>query len=461
MYHLCSSMTMEQAGNPNWILPAVRRMYMLAWRKGFYGYVIVPSAFLVYFVLGGAYYSQSVLAPVMAAELGWSAAALGVGFSIYALTTTVCAPLVGAFVLRFGPRLAVLVGALLVAVALVLLTTTTTTWQFYVFVILLGIGIHLGAPLPTQQLVGNWFVLRRSLFLGLVLSGAGLGGLFIATLAASLIAASGSWRTAWQALAGLMLIPVLIALLLLRNRPEELGQRADGISQEPDPDLGTRTVVDGPDGRVYRTMLQWETRNAIKTRSFWLIALAAGVMFFLLQATTAHQVAYLAGEAGLDLAIAASALGLVAGSSVIGRLVAGWLGDRVEPRYVIAGLLLAMGLSLLILMVGQGLVALYVYVVLFGVGYGGIIVVTSAAFLNYFGTSRYAQIMGISMPVGAVLGILSPLLVGGIKDATGSYLPAFVLMIGTAVAGALFAALARPPVHQEATSARVQPDSVI
>jgi MFS family permease len=170
-------------------------------------------------------------------------------------------------------------------------------------------------------------------------------------------------------------------------------------------------------------------------------------------------VAYLAGEAGFDLTVAASALGLVAGSSVIGRLSAGWLGDRFEPRYVMAGLLLSMGLSLLILMAGRGLLTLYANVVLFGAGYGGIIVVSSAATLNYFGARSYAQIMGISMPIGTLLGFLSPLLVGAIKDATGSYVPAFLLMVGFAIAGALCAMLARPPVAEAATPVLATPDS--
>ena len=96
----------------------------------------------------------------------------------------------------------------------------------------------------------------------------------------------------------------------------------------------------------------------------------------------------------------------------------------------------------------------------FGIGYGDIIVVSSAALLNYFGAKSYAAIMGISMPVGTVLGILSPLLVGGIKDATGSYVPASALMVGVAVAGALCAFLARPPVPEMATLTQVVPDSV-
>jgi MFS family permease len=432
---------------------------MLAWRKGFYGYTIVISAFLVYFFLGGAYYSLSVLAPVMAEDLGWGAAQFGAAFSIFALTMGTGAPLVGAFVVRFGPRLAILGGSIVVAAGLILLSTTHAIWQLYGFVIVVGAGISLGGILPAQQIVGNWFVLRRSLFLGLVLSGAGVGGLAITTLAARVVTASGSWRNSWLVLAGLMVLPVLIAVLLLRNRPEELGQSTDGTNLDPDAQEGI--AASRPTGRIYRTSVQWDTRAALRTRSFWLISLATGIMFFLLQAITAHQVAFLAGEAGHDLTIAASALGLVAGTSVIGRLFSGWLGDRIEPRYVIAGLLLAMGLSLLVLVLGQGLIALYIYVILFGVGYGGIIVMSSAAFLNYFGTKSYAQIMGVSMPVGTALGIISPLLVGGIKDANGSYVPALLLMVGIAVAGALCAYLGRPPVPEAITTSQVVADSPI
>ncbi len=426
---------------------------MLAWRRGFYGYAIAVSAFLIFAVLGGVYYGLAVFAPVMAEDLGWSASAFGAAFSVFALVSGITAPLAGAFVVRFGPRLAILGGSVLVASSFVLLSTTTRTWQFYTFIFLLGTGVTLGARLPAQQLVGNWFVLRRSLFLGLVLSGAGLGGLVITTLAAGLVSATGSWRTSWLALALLMVLPVLLSLLLLRNGPEELGQRPDGANQEPD--FKTGVAAQRPANCVYQTEGQWETGTALRTPAFWLISLAGGVMFFLLQAMTAHQVAYLAGEAGMDLAVAASALGLIAGSSVIGRLAAGWLGDRVEPRYVMAGLLLTMGLSLLILMAGQGLVALYIYVVLFGIGYGGMVVLPAAIFLNYFGSKRYAAIMGISMPAGNVLAVLSPVLVGGIKDASGSYLPAFVLMVGIAVAGSLCALLAKPPVSHAADAALV------
>jgi len=413
-------------------------------RKGFYGYVIATSAFVAYLLLGGTYYALSVLAPVMAADLGWSATEFGAAFSIFAVLLGLSGPPVGAFVVRFGSRLSILIGSLLGAGALALLSITSTIWQFYAFTTMLGFGFGLGSILPMQQLIGNWFVSRRSLFLGLVMTGAGLGGLILAPLTGSLIDILGSWRPVWLILAALLLLPALLALLLIRDKPEDVGQEADGGGQG----AGLAASAAGLDktNRVYRSTESWETSAAIRTAAFWLMTLACGIMGFLLQAVTAHQVAYLADEAQVDLTVAASALGLIAGSSIVGRLLSGWLGDREEPRFVTAGLLLLMSLSLLILVTGTGLLSVYLYVVLFGIGYGGIIVLIPGIVLNYYGSRNSASIMGIAMLLQTLLGAVGAVLVGGIRDASGSYVPAFGLMIGLGAVGALCAYSAKPPV---------------
>lgn len=416
---------------------------MRAWRKESYRYVIAASAFVVYLLVAGIYYGLSVLIPIMAADLGWTATAFGAAFSIFALLLGLSAPLVGAFVVRFGARVAILIGSLLAATALAFMSITSAVWQLYALIILLGSGFGLGTMLPMQQLIGDWFVTRRSLFLGLVLSGAGLGGLVIAPLTSGLASVLGSWRPVWLVLASLLLLPALLALFVIRDRPEDLGQRAEGVTQRTGP--GTTAPAPEETHRVYRSRHLWETKAAIQTRAFWLITLACGIMFFLLQAITAHQVAYLVDEAQIDLTVAASALGLIAGSSIVGRLASGWLGDRVEPRVVTAGLLLMMSFSLIVLLFGNGLVSLYLYVVLFGIGYGGIIVLIPAMVLNYYGSRNSAAIMGIAMLMQTILGALGAIVVGGIKDAHNSYLPAFWLMIGMGVAGALCALAASPP----------------
>lgn len=419
---------------------------MPAWRHRSYGYVIAASAFACYLLLGGSYYSLSVLAPLMAADLGWSATAFGAAFSIFALLLGLSSPLAGAFVVRFGPRLAILIGSLIVSVALAFLSTATALWQFYALTTLLGLGFGMGGTVSMQQLIGNWFFQRRSLLMGFVLTGAGLGGLIFAPLTGSLAVGLGSWRPVWLILAALLLLPGLLALLVIKDDPEGQRRRAESPGAAPDPKRGNPAHAQ-KDG-VHRSVRSWETAAAVRSRAFWLLSLTWGIMGFLLQGVTGHQVAYLANEAQVDLTIAASALGLIAGSSIVGRLVSGWLGDRVEPARVTAGLLACMSLGLAVLVAAGGLFGTYLYVVLFGIGYGGVIVLMPTIILNYYGAQRSAAIMGVAMLLHTGLGAAGGSVVGHIKDVVGSYVPAFVLMIGLGAAGALSALLARPPVVQ-------------
>ena len=427
---------------------------MLAWRRGFYGYVIVVAAFFVYMFLAGSYYSLSVLVPVMAKELGWSATAFGAAFSVLAVVMGLSAPINGAIVVRFGPRLSMLIASLLAALAFASLSLTASLWQLYVSTVALAWAVGLGGLLAVQQIVGNWFVRRRALFLGLVLTGAGLGGLLIASLTSSLMATFGSWQAAWIGIAALMSVPGVVALLFIKDKPEQMGQQVDGASDEPA--LEGQETTGGQSDRVYKSTHQWQTRAALGTRAFWLVALAGGTGYFLFQAVTAHQVAYLSGEGGLTLAVAASTLGLAAGLSIAGRLLAGTLADRIEPRFLMAAFLLLQGLGLLLLITGQSLAAIYGYVFLYGVAYGGLIVLSPVTNLNYFGTENFAAIQGFSMPVGTLLAAVSPLIVGGIKDIGGSYVPAFGLAVGVALAGAFCALLARPPVPDKGVVAPVE-----
>lgn len=429
---------------------------MPARRKAFYGYLIAASAFVSYLLMGGTYYSLSVLAPVMAADLGWSAAAFGAAFSIFAVLLGLSGPPVGAFVGRFGPRLAILISSLLSSLALALFSTTTALWQFYAFTTILGLAFGLGTMLPMQQLIGNWFFERRSLFLGFVITGAGLGGLVFAPLTGGLADTFGSWRPVWPILAALLLIPGLLALFVIRDKPDQTGK---GVT--PDPDAGADGAHQGYNGRVYRTIELWETKKAVRTRAFWLLTISWGIMGFLLQAVTAHQVAYLADEAQVDLTVAASALGLIAGSSILGRLGSGWLGDRTEPRFITGTLLLLMSLGLSLLVGGRGLLSVYAYVVLFGIGYGGIIVLLPAIVQNYYGARHSASIIGVSMLLHTVLSAIGAPVVGRVKDAGGSYVPAFGLMIVLGTVGALCAFLATPPAPQEVDTRHPVPDSPV
>jgi MFS family permease len=418
---------------------------MLASQRGFYGYVIALVAFVIFFLLAGSFYALSVLVPYMAAEMDWSATEFGIAFSIIFLVAGFSSPLVGIIIGRFGPRFSMVVGSFMVSASLFLLSTTTNLWQLYAFSILLGAGVTAGAILPVIQIVGDWFHNRRSSIMGLVAAGGGMGGLLFAPLASSLTLMFETWRTTWLILGTITLIPAILTVLFVRSKPADLGQEPDGVTpsltkdQQPTPAQHVQ--------RVYKSNTDWNASAATRTRAFWLITLAITASIWAMQAVVAHQVVFLSEERSVDLELAASALGFMAGFSIIGRILGGWLGDRVEPRLVIAGLLSLQAGSLLVLTILPGKVPIYFYVVTFGIGYGGMAVLPAAIMFNYFGSKNYAAIMGVALPVATFLGAISPVVAGLFKDLSGTYLPAFGIMVGVCVFGVICALFARPPLQ--------------
>lgn len=416
---------------------------MLASPRGFYGYVIALVAFLIFLLLAGSFYGLSVLVPFMSAEMGWSATEFGTAFTIIFLTVGFSSPLVGIIIRRFGPRFSMVLGSFMVATSLSLMSITTSLWQLYVFSILLGAGVTAGAILPVIQIVGEWFAIRRSAIMGLVAAGGGTGGLLFAPLASSLTILFESWRTTWLVLGGITLIPALLTLLFIRSKPADLGQKPDGVTSILKENQASDPAQ--PVDRVHKSKTDWQVKAVLRTRAFWLITLSKTTSIWAMQAVIAHQVVFLNEERNIDIELAASALGFMAGFSIFGRIFGGWLGDKVEPRLVMAGLLSLQAASLLALSTLPGLVPIYFYVVSFGIGYGGMAILPAVIMINYFGSKNYAAIMGVALPVGTFLGATSAVIAGLIKDLSGTYLPAFFIMVAFAIVGMILAVSAKPP----------------
>lgn len=412
----------------------------------FYGYRIAAATVAVGFLLGGFPYALSVLGPLMAKEFMWSATALGGAFTMFSLGSGFAGPIIGPIVVKIKPRLAIIVGSILMAVSLAFLSTTNAIWQFYLFVALLDIGIVLGQYLPCQQLMGNWFAKRRGTMLGIVLAGANMGGFVMPNLTSSLVTSLGSWQVTWRVLIPVVLLAAVLSVLVIRNRPEDVGQVPDGPGRER---AGEGEAKKGASA-VYKSAHSWELRDALRTSSFWLLVVAYSVMGFLYNANTSQVVNYLHGEVQVDLALAASVVGAVAGISVVGNMGVGWLGDRIQTRHLMSALQLCMGLGFVLLLTKLGTPAYYGYSLLFGIGFGGTIVMSSAAMQNYYGPASFSAIIGVAMPIAKIIGSLSPIVLGGIKDLTGSFVPGFLVMVVVGLLGAVCAFLATPPKPREA-----------
>jgi len=201
--------------------------------RDFYGWIALSGAMLVYFTTSGTFfYSYGVFLPAMCSEYGWSRALVGGGLSVALLGFGLPSPLVGASINRFGPRANIAFGNLVVAVGLAGMSIATEVWQIYLFYgILVGLGSAFGLYLTCTTVVNNWFIRKRSLGMGLVISAGGLGGFLFPPLATWLISNIGL-QMAWLVLAIIQLACAVLmgGLILVRNRPEDMGQLPDGIS---------------------------------------------------------------------------------------------------------------------------------------------------------------------------------------------------------------------------------------
>jgi len=412
-------------------------------RKGgvFYGWITLAGAMLVYFTSAGTFfYSFGVFLPTMCDDLGWSRSALAAGLSLGLLIHGLVGPLAGVSIAKFGPRVNLVLGNLLSAIGLAGMSLAQEVWHVYFFYGgLIGIGAGFGLYMACTTVVNNWFVRRRSLGMGLVVAAGGLGGFAFPLLVARLISTVG-WQMSWLVLAGINLtFAVLIGgLILVRNRPEDIGQVPDGVSIEPaEQETDHRS-------RVYQSPVDWQTKQAMRKPATWLITTLFAANFFAIGTITAHQVAYLQ-DAGFSPMVAAMALSLVPGASMIGRLGFGALALRFEVRHLAIASFVVQLMALGILLTTKNLALIYIYSALFGISYGALLVALPTFIGGYYGRTHYAQILGVIFPLGIVAEAVGPVLAGAIYDATATYTPAFAIVATFSLVGLVCAALVRPP----------------
>ena len=139
-----------------------------------------------------------------------------------------------------------------------------------------------------------------------------------------------------------------------------------------------------------------------------------------------HEVAYLT-DIGISVVAAATALGLMVAISILGRIVFGWLGDRFDKRYVLIATYVLQAIGVLILANVKTIEQVYIFLVIYGLGYGGAIPIYIAMRGEYFGRKAFATIAGIMQLFIVIPTVVGPIFAGYVYDVTGSYHNAFML----------------------------------
>jgi sugar phosphate permease len=407
----------------------------------FYGWwVAIATAIIILVASASPLYVFSALIDPLEEEFGWSRAAIGAGPSIAAVMVGLSTPVAGYLVDRIGAPRLLAAGVLLIGGGNLIISQMQAIWQFYAFAAVLAVGMGLADVPICAVAVAHWFVKWRGRALGIMSAGAGASGLMV-VLAAFLIAPLG-WRTGLLIVGSGQLVICIPLALTVRHRPEEVGLLPDGESSAPAEALADPPpeAADAGGDRHVGQSKGLTVRQALRTRSFWLLAAALVLTWVGSLAVIIHLIPYLDESAGFtEEGAALIAMGVPFGS-LVGRLGFGWLADYFSKRSLMAAAWGLQGLGILIFAGVQSPWQAIVFLAAFAPAFGAAITVLPALIAEYFGLRALGSIQGLLMAAGMLGGFLGPISAGGVYDALETYRPAF-LVLGLAA----FAAVALVP----------------
>ena len=389
--------------------------------KLFYGWVVVVAFLFIGTTIWGTRFSFGVFFKSIESEFDLTRVATSGIFSVYMVLGGVFAILGGWALDRYGPRIIVLLMGLFTGLSLLLTSQTNSSWQLFItYSLLLAIGT--GAMyVVVMSTVSRWFDKKRGLVLGIASSASGLGIFGAAPFAAYLISNFG-WRMSYIVMGLIALLIVIPLSRLLRKDPYEIGALPDGAKSDSR-EMGEQKPKN-KEGSIQAADLS--LLQVFRTRSFWLLGFIWLLYASCIVLVLIHIVPH-ATDIGISTMEAAVILSLIGGANAAGRVLMGSVSDSIGGKAAaIICSLLQVG-AMVWLIWSQELWMFYLFALVYGFAYGGLVPPVTALIVDTFGLRNIGVILGmldIGWGVGAAIG---PAIGGLIFDVSNSYSIAFLI----------------------------------
>ena len=405
-------------------------------KQFFYGwYLVAVGVFLLSISSLGVFRGMSPLMPVLQKNFGWTRTQISLSSLLPRVEGAALGPIEGFLIDRIGARKMVLIGFSIMAVGFVLFSFIQNLWQFYAVFILINLGNGIGGWLAVVTILNSWFRRKRTIAMAGAMSGILIAGIFVPPYT---IALNHGFRVTVFVFGLIILAVALPCVKIIKNNPEELGLLPDGAETESDLDKSTPSKI-SQDQEVEFTVGQ-----ALKTRVFWILTVAHVSSTISLATLSIHLMARLQ-DIGLS-STTASYIELVSSVVALPSLfVAGWLGDKVSKKYLVALFRFLQGISTIVLTVANGLPLALLFAVFYGIAFGGRIPLMTAIRGDYFGRKAFASIMGWSMLPNGILMAIAPVWAAWMFDTYGSYTVPFLSYAVINLAGALIMLVVKKP----------------
>ncbi len=398
-----------------------------------WSWVIAVISFVTLIGAAGFRSAPSVLMNPLHDEFGWSHAEIGSAVSINVTLFGLMSPFAAALMDRFGVRPVVCTALALVAAGSGLTVFMTAAWQL---LLLWGVVVGIGTGCMSMAFVATistrWFVARRGLVSGILTAGNATGQLIFLPIISAITSHHG-WRPASLVIATAALAVIPVVAVLMRDHPHDIGITAFGATAtDPGPAKAART---GSSAGVALAAL----RDATRVPAFWLLAGSFAICGATTNGLIGTHFIPAATDHGMPPTTAASLLALVGVFDVGGTILSGQLTDRYDPRLLLLVYYIGRGLSLLLLpsllsrnvTPGTG-----VFVLFYGLDWVATVPPTVAICRQYFG-DRAPIVFGWVFAAHQIGAALAASGAGYIRDADGSYNPAFYGAAGLCVVAAV------------------------
>lgn len=403
------------------------------------GWTVVLAALGINLILG-VLYAWGVMGKALVVQEHWTRAQASLPFTVSTLAFAVTMIFAGRCQDRLGPRVVAMAGGIILGMGLMLSSFAETAGAMVLtFGIVGGVGIGLGYSATTPPSL-KWFPpARKGLITGIVVSGVGLAAVYMSPLTAHLIRITSIQQTFVVLGAGTVIFVSLLAQLL-SNPPDS--EVSIAVRQQ--------TAAKAPAAPALADCDWQQMLRSSQFYQLWLmfvLAASAGLMVIMHVAIIAKEQAHVDAWGFWLIAILALC-------NTAGRLVSGWLSDRIGRTRTMVLAFLLQAVNMLSFSHYNTPALLIFGSALTGLCYGTIFTLFPAATADLYGVRNLGVNYGLLFTAFGVAGVTGPYVAGRIRDSFGSYAHAYTLAAIMLLGGTALALTVRPPKVAAASGAK-------
>jgi len=407
----------------------------------FYGWYIVIFALLANFMAtGSSFYIMNAFMEPLCQTRGWSRTDVNVALMLGMTSGFICQLFYGSIIMRVGPRILMMCGAIVGGTACILLGRTHSLWQFNLLYVLLYAGTMAYGGIVANTAVNNWFEKKRGRAMGVATSGMSLSGAVLPFLA-MIIVLKTDISTAFLWLGVVVLAVSPLAWFIVKNWPEQYGLYPDGLNPHNGYHIGATEAPHTQSEEAYRPT--WPLPVLIRTGAFWKI----GFAFALLLTGVGGVMAQLKprfADIGFSPMAAMALMSATALCGAVAKYVWGMLCDRIEPRKIVATIMAMSAGGLALALFKTSIVAVVLFAIIFGFAMGGALSVLPIITAEIFGRTSFPAVARF-LSLFLIIQLIGFIIMGRSYDLMGSYDPAYGLFIVLdLVAAVLILSVRRP-----------------